>query len=297
MIQDWNDLRYFIVLAKHCRLAPAAAELGVSVSTLFRRLNRFEEDLATRLFDRHAAGYQLTSAGELLQAEAEQMHGLVDRLNLTLAAQDYQPAGRVRVTTTESIATFLLAPLLPGFHQQYPHIEIELAVDVRLQDLSRYEADIAIRSAPAPPESLIGRRWCQPVWRLYGTAELLARHPAVRMLADVASLPLITPVDVLARNSVVRAFLAKIGDGKHSAFYTNNLNQCLHLALRHVGLAYLPAYMVAAYPELVALDLPELDQPTTIWLLMHADLAPLVRNRLFVDYLFAQGPPMRAKPT
>lgn len=297
MIQDWNDLRYFIVLAKHCRLAPAAAELGVSVSTLFRRLNRFEEDLATRLFDRHAAGYQLTSAGELLLAEAEQMHGLVDRLNLTLAAQDYQPAGRIRVTTTESIATFLLAPLLPGFHRQYPQIEVELAVDVRLQDLSRYEADIAIRSAPAPPESLIGRRWCQPTWRLYATRAFLAQHPPVQVLGDLAALPLITPVDILARNSVVRGFLAKIGDGPHGPFCTNNLNQCLHLALRHVGLAYLPEYMVGDYPDLVALDLAEIDQSTTIWLLLHADLAPLVRNRLFVDYLVSHGPGAQGPPT
>jgi molybdate transport repressor ModE-like protein len=142
---DWDYLRYFLAVATTGSLLQAARKLGVNHSTVFRRINRLEEIIGVRLFDRLSEGYRLTQAGEQLLSHTERIGSEVDLLQLELSGQDIKPSGVVRVTAPENLAYQYLPTYLTSFAQAYPDIMLEIVVGSERLDLTRREADIAVR--------------------------------------------------------------------------------------------------------------------------------------------------------
>src|SRR4051812_49360190 len=142
---NWDDLRTMLALARNGGLARAAARLGVDQSTVFRRINRLEEKLAVRLFERLPSGYVATVAGERLLATAERMEEEANALDRAIAGNDCRLTGLLRVTSSETTANRLLTRHLAAFRNLHPGIEIELIVENRVLSLTRREADVALR--------------------------------------------------------------------------------------------------------------------------------------------------------
>ena len=156
---DWDDVRYFLALARAGSVRAAGTSLGTSHSTVLRRVEALEERLQTRLFDRNRDGYSLTEAGQRVLPSAERVEAEMATIERGVAGADERLEGPVTFTTFDNyIARLLLRELRP-FCVAHPAIDLQFSVDFRMADLSRREADIAVRAHGAgtePADHLVG---------------------------------------------------------------------------------------------------------------------------------------------
>ena len=165
------DLPLILALARERTLAGAAERLDVDLSTVFRRLNTLEKRLRVRLFDRSARGYQLTAAGERAASAAERVETELLSLDRDISGRDQQLSGRLRITASETLSHAVLPRLLANFHAEHPRIELILTIDNRIMDLSRREADVALRVRRPTDPTLFGRRLTNLAWAFYAPAD------------------------------------------------------------------------------------------------------------------------------
>lgn len=288
MIDDWNDVKVFLALAENVRLADAARKLGSSVSTVFRRLNRIEAQLGTQVFERRPEGYRLNAAGEELLNHARAIDDRFQQLNLDLAAKDFQPEGRIRVTTVDTIATHVLSPLLTEFHETFPGIQVELSVTSRYRDLSRYEADIAIRATIHPPETLVGFTWLNPEFALYASQAYIRRFGMIKDKGQVDQHRFVMPSDLLAAGPMIKQIFDFLPPGYESSMTTNSLLNVFSLVTNGYGWSILPDYLTHNKPELVRAPIETLAYRSQIWVLMHPHLTEVARFRAFTTFLKAR---------
>jgi len=280
---DWDDLRYFLATARAGSLQGASNALGVNHSTVFRRINRFEKDVGARLFDRLPSGYALTTAGEQLLVHADRIAEEVDRLELQILGKDYHPSGTIRLTAPDNLAYEFLPAYLASFSAQYPDISLEIVVGAETLDLTRREADLAVRAtASAPPPHLVGRRVCTLGWAFYA-AEVggeTAGRPASQ--DDLAGHRLISADGALRRLGPFRAIESRYGDAIVARCST--LNAMSALAEAGYGIALLPDDQVK--PSLVRLFEFSPKFVSDIWLLTHPELRRTERIRLMMNHLY-----------
>jgi DNA-binding transcriptional LysR family regulator len=287
---DWSDLRYFLAVARSGTLAAAARDLGVNHSTVFRRLNAFEDALGVRLFERLPDGYALTREGEAIRGEAETVEASVHTLERTIAGSDFRLSGEIRITAAPNLAADYIARYLADFHAQHPDIRVEIAASDHDFDLARREADLALRATSSPPAFLIGRKVRELPWFVCAGRRYLDAHPRPRSMDDLSEHALIgadqrflrLPVFAeLHRRHAPDRFVARAGD----------LNTMRVLALTGLGLALLP--IDQADPGLIRLFALEPKVASALWLLTHPDLRDVARIRAFADFLFDR---LRADP-
>jgi molybdate transport repressor ModE-like protein len=155
-MDDWNELRLVLAVQRAGSLTAAAVALGIDHSTAFRRLKALEERLGVRLFERLPGGaYEATEAGSRMAAGAERMEDEALALDRDISGRDHRLYGRLRVTSSETIAYSRLTTLIAAFRWAHPGIVVELTVDNRVFSLSRREADIALRPI-RPKEATFG---------------------------------------------------------------------------------------------------------------------------------------------
>jgi DNA-binding transcriptional LysR family regulator len=281
---DWNDLRSFLAIARHGSLQGAAGTLGVNHSTVFRRLNALEARLGVRLFDRSPHGYALTVAGEHMLASAERVEDEILGLERRLLGGDVRLAGSLRVTTTDTLANGLLGPHLRAFQAAYPAIELELITGNAFFDLSRREADVALRPSRHPGDAMVGRKLAAIAVALYGARGYLAERGRPRREAELAGHALITGDASLAHLPATRWLARHAPQGATVLRCNSWLSQCA-AARAGLGLAALPCFLGDRAPELVRVLPPEPALAGELWLLTHPDLRRTARVRAFIGTL------------
>ncbi|MDC0672243.1 LysR family transcriptional regulator [Nannocystis radixulma] len=158
---DWDDVRYFLALSRTGSVRAAGATLGVSHSTVARRVEALEGRLAARLFDRSRGGYALTGAGRQMLSGAERIEQEMAALERELVGKDERLVGPVAITCSDAYVSGLVIPALKSLCRAHPGIELSFTVDGRSYDLAKREADIAIRAlvcGATPPEYLLGQK-------------------------------------------------------------------------------------------------------------------------------------------
>jgi DNA-binding transcriptional LysR family regulator len=284
-MQDWNEPRLVLAVHRAGGLTAAAEALGIDHSTAFRRLNALEKKLGVRLFERLPGGsYQATPAGERMAAAAERMEDETLSLARDIAGRDHRLTGRLRVTSSETLAYSRLTRHLAAFRQAHPGIVVELVIDNRVLSLSRREADIALRPVRPREGDLWGRKLADVAWMLYASparleaiggplsrAQDAARHPLIGWQEDIAG---IRAADWLGRAAPAAAFV----------YRTSSLVNQLVAAKAGIGVALLPCYLGDGHPGLaraLAAPIPEL--AGELWIVTHADLKGTARVRAFFD--------------
>src|SRR3546814_112153 len=142
---DWDDVRYFLAIAREGSVRSAAGRLGVNHSTVLRRIARLEERLGVQMFEKLPSGYRLTAAGEEVRELATQMETSSLQLETRVFGRDQSVRGLLRVTLTPLLATHLLMPDLTDFARLHPDIEMEILSSGELANLTNREADVALR--------------------------------------------------------------------------------------------------------------------------------------------------------
>ena len=156
---DWNDLRYFLAVARTGSTLAASRTLKVAQATVSRRITALEDALGTTLFVRSASGYQLSVRGRAMLTSAEAVERSIENMVNSVEAEGRRLSGSVRLTTVESAANVWIMPALAAFRAQHPDVTAEVIVDDRTLDIARGEADIAIRFGnPPQDDSLFIRR-------------------------------------------------------------------------------------------------------------------------------------------
>src|SRR3954453_2381200 len=167
----WDDFRLVKAIADAKGLPAAAERLGVNHSTVFRRLRQIEAALGVPLFERHRLGYVATSAGEEMVALADRLDEDITAFTRKVSGRELSPAGELRVTTNDSLLIHLLTPLFVKFRKQCHDVRLDVVLANQELNLSKRDADVAIRATDKPPENLVGRRAATIAWALYGRAE------------------------------------------------------------------------------------------------------------------------------
>lgn len=299
---DWDDLRVFLAVSRHGSLAAAARALQVNHSTVLRRLNKLEDDLGTRLFARDGGGYVMTAAGELLAQRLDGVGDQIDAVQRQLAGRDTELSGPLRVTTTDTLAYGLLMPILADFRTRHPRIELQVAIHNSFLNLTRREADVAIRPAAAPPEHLVGRHLGRLQTAPYASRAYLDRMKAASpdgqrpdRAAGHGTDPTpenahwpghawVVPDDSLAHLAQARWALAHV-PADRCAVRADSLVAMAQAVRFGMGAGQLLCMLGDADPTLVRLSTPDPALDTPLWLLTHPDLRHSARVRAFNDFV------------
>jgi DNA-binding transcriptional LysR family regulator len=285
---NWDDLRHVLAVARHGSLLRAAKALGVEHTTVGRRVAAAEAALGARLFARSPAGLVLTAEGERLIDALRDVEAAVAAVERRAAAERGELVGRVNVTAPETFGMAWLAPRLAVFAAENPGLEIALDPAGAVRDLSRSEAEVAVRYVPREADGLVVRRLCDIASALYAAPAWLAAHP-VRGPADLAGKALLAgpPGDP------ERAWLARL-TGDATPTFMCDLSVALASAARAgAGIAVLPRFVGDVDPGLVRVPMP--DEPReTLWLTVHRDLRDAPRVRAVMDLLVAAAVADRA---
>ena len=171
---DWEDVRYFVALARYGTLSATARWLRVNHATVSRRVANLETLLGRPLFERRADGYMLTAEGKAVLDEA----GVMDEAALSVLCRldaGTEMGGIVRLTAGRVLAESFLIDRLDGFHTQYPAINLEVIGEARVISLARREAEIALRFGSPKDSELVGRRVAKIAFGLYASPEYRER--------------------------------------------------------------------------------------------------------------------------
>ncbi|OCP03048.1 MULTISPECIES: LysR substrate-binding domain-containing protein [unclassified Ensifer] len=280
---DWEDLRFVLAVAEASSLAAAARALGVNHTTVLRRVGAFEQKLGVRLFDRLPSGYTLTTGGEELLAVARQMAETVTELERRLTGQDLRLEGSLRITTTDTLMACVLPPILTAFQQQHPGVLLEVNTSNALANLSHRDADVAIRPAVDPPETLVGRRIATVAFAVYAAPSYLQERgldPAEKIAFTGERW--IGLGDALSSSSVARWMRARRPGP--AALRCDSLVSAREAAVAGIGLAALPCYLGDKTPGLVRVSPPVAEMATALWLLTHEDLRRTARVSAFTEF-------------
>ena len=279
---EWNDLRVVMAVAREGTLSGAARRLRVTHSTVFRRLGVIEKDLGVRLFERFRDGYSATAAGEAAATLAARFADDLLELERKLSGQDLRPSGVVRITTSDTICPILLrhAPALRAAH---PEILLEIAVSNAMANLTRREADIAVRPVAEAPETLVGRRIADLAYAIYAAKSRRYRHRD----DDPSTFEWVGLDDTLATTAIAR-WMSRNVPNAQVAVRVDALPALRDAACAGIGVVLLPCYLGDQEPRLRRVrvaDGPE--ARSALWLLTHGDLRRTARIRAVMDFLAA----------
>ncbi|MCF3936269.1 LysR family transcriptional regulator [Acuticoccus sp. M5D2P5] len=279
----WDDFRIVKAIADHRTLPAAADALGLNHSTVFRRLRQIEEALGLKLFERHRSGYELTPAGDEMAALAAGMDEGVAAFSRKIAGREIAPSGEVRVTTSDTLLTCLLTPLFARFRQAFPLIRLDIVIANQPLNLSRRDADVAIRATDAPQDNLVGRRIATIGWALYGSADAFAGRPVPPLEALFAH-DWISLGDNMASVKAVQ-FVRQHVAAERIVYRINTVLGLAEAVAEGIGIGHLPVFIGDKNPGLVRLTEPDPQFATDLWLLTHADLRASPRVRVLLDFL------------
>lgn len=276
----WDDLRYALAVADGGSVAAAARRLGVNHTTVLRRIHAFEEAHQIRVFDRLPTGYALTAEGEQLVMAARTIDDTVASLERRISGRDLKLEGSLRVTTTDTIMVTVLPRHLASFRSKHPRITIELALTNTRLNLTKRDADVAVRPARTPPAPLVGRQVSDVAFAVYGAAAYLDAN-----VCDDLRDHIWLAGDELLANSPVAGWMHEHVPDVHVAFRADSFVALTAAAEAGLGLAALPCCLGDPVPALRRVHGPVEALTTGLWLLTHRDLGDAARIRVFMDHM------------
>jgi DNA-binding transcriptional LysR family regulator len=278
---QWNDLSIVLEICRAGTLAGAARSLGVNHSTVFRRLNNIEENMGVRFFERLPHGYVMTGAGEAAMRAAESIDDVVLGLSRDLLGKDMRLQGPIRITAPEGVSLHLLGPCLEQFCRQHPEISIELVVTSSDLQLSRREADLAVRVTNDPPDSSLGRRLCRFRITMYAGRKYLKQKPGVRL----EDCDWVTSEDSVAWLPGLK-WKKELHSPARRVLISNSTQAVLNVAKRGLGAIPLPCFWGDSEKKLMRLIDPPEELTMDLWLLTHPDLRHTARVRALMTFLY-----------
>lgn len=280
----WDRIETFLRVAEAGSLTAAARQLRISQPTLSRQIAELEERLGVGLFVRHGRGLALTDRGAELLSTARDLDQHAQVFLRRAAGLRAEPSGTVRISANEPIGIYVLQPCLARLRAEHPKIALELVVENSAANLSRREADIAVRMFRPRQPDLVAKRLGTLELGLYGHVEYLARHGEPKGLQD-ATQPGQTVIG-FDRDPAWLVLLEQLRlRPEHFAFRSDSLAVHMQAVLAGVGLGVLHVLLAARHPELRRV-LEQVDFGSLeLWLVMHEDVRESAAVRVVFEAL------------
>mgnify|MGYP001824264182 CR=1 FL=1 len=281
---DWNDLKYFLAVAREGQMLGAAGRMGVSQARLSRHIAALEEAVGARLFDRTTRGSTLTKDGEALFATAENIESEILAGAAGIKGQD-DVAGTVRIGAPDGFGSAFLAPRLDRFRTAYPELCIQLVPVPRSFSLSEREADIAIMVGRPDKGRLRVKKLVDYSLSLYATRTYLERRGNPQQIDELKSHTLIGYVDDLVYTPELNYTGEFLRDWRSDIEISTAIGQ-FEAVSAGVGIGICHDFMAAANTDLVKL-FPEHSATRSYWIVWHENLRVARRVHAVADLLDA----------
>lgn len=281
---DWNQIRAFVETADTGSLSAAARKLGLTQPTLSRQVAAAEQQLGLTLFERVGKSMVITDAGLALLEPARTMATAADELRLAASGHSQAVDGLVTVSASETVAAYLVPPVLRRLRETAPGLVVELVTSDSISDLQRGEADIALRNvAPTQPE-LIGRRLRDGEAGFYASADWVRRHGHPRTADEALHCSFVGAVRDGRYLQMLRHQGLQLEERNFSCYARNTLSYWA-LAQRGLGIAAMMNEIADMTPEMVRVleEVPPIRFP--FWLVTHRALRSSRRIRVVFDAL------------
>jgi DNA-binding transcriptional LysR family regulator len=280
---DWDDLRFFLAVARTGSLSAAARELRCTQTTVGRRLVSLEAGLGVRLLNRTPRGYIATPAGESVRNHAERIEREALAVERVLAGQDERLEGRVTVACIESIANNILAPCFAALHRDYPAVVIELLPPDRHVSLARRDADISIHHVRPKQREIVVRRIGSIAFGLYASPDYLKRFGTPNFADGCAGHRILALPDQFCDLPQMQ-WLAGLATKARVVLKTPSYESRFHSILAGDGMAYLPRFHGDKEPKLMRIDETPTPAPVVdVWLAIHKDNRNVRRIRAVIE--------------
>jgi len=279
-MMDWDNVRYFLAVAREGSVRAAAGRLGVNHATVLRRIAQLEKRLGAHMFEKLPSGYRLTHAGEEVLELANQMEASSHQLETRVFGRDQSVRGLLRVTLTPPLATYLLMPDFADFARLHPDIEMDILSSGDLANLTNREADVAIRvvyDRKTLPQNLHGLKGPELFGSVYIARDRLAAWRegtpdpirwiviSIHGVPDWASAGEVPATGVPFRTTDAEAQIAAVRQG--------------------LGITALPCFMADADPLLVRVPGAPLHRYGAVWLLTHGETRRTKRVQLLTEFV------------
>lgn len=280
----WDDLQFFLAVAREGQLSRAARQLKTSHVTVSRRIDRLEAGLKLRLFERNPRGYELTATGRRLIATAERMEHEADQLLGELTGGGIVQRGVVRIAAPEGFASFLSERLLKGFGERFPGIALELITLPQIMALSRREADLTVTLDPTKATPYRSEKIVDYTLRVYAARRYLECHPPITRREQLLEHPFAGYIEdmIFARGL---DYLHEVHPKLRPSFRSSSIFNQLSAARAGLYLAVLPDYIARLYEDLVPVLPQEIMILRSYWLISHRDAENVARERAVIGYL------------
>jgi len=282
---DWDDFRFVLAIVRGGSVSAAAKQLGCDHATVIRRVDRLEQHLKAKLFDRRKSGYLLTEAGQRVADSAEAMESTIVANQEAVGGSRAHLTGTVRIGAPDGFGSHFLASRLVKFTERYPDLDLQLVATARLFSLSKREADIAISLSMPKEGRIVGRKLLDYSLGLYASPGYLDRAPKIASRADLQKHRFVGYIEELLFTPELD-YLPQVSPRISAKFRSANLIAQLNATISGFGIAVLPHFMATAHPELRPVLPNEITISRTFWLLMHADSKDLARIRAVADYIY-----------
>lgn len=277
-MDQWDDVRFFLAIARESSLSGAARSLRVDHATVGRRLTSLEQRLGARLFNRTHEGFAISSAGRAILNQAEGMEGAALALERLATGHDTTSSGLVRVATLEMLAHRVVLPAVAKLQQRHPELQVDMLVSLRTFDIARRQADLAVRMARPTDPSLICRKLGEVGVTAYASRGYLAARGRPRRDGGLRGHSLINYIATPPSLGV--PFHGESLDGARVAMRTTSTFTSIKAAADGIGIAELACCLADEHPQLERVWPDELPTMRTVWLVTHQDLRRAAKIRL-----------------
>lgn len=276
---NWDNLRYVLMVADKGSISAAARELNVNRSTVLRRIDNFQTSLNCRIFERSDSGYTLTAEAEQIINAAREVESTLFDIQRQVAGQELKLEGELRVTTTEAFTLAMLTPHFASFREKHPHIVVTVLNSNSLLDLTRRDADIAIRPVSSPDPGLVAHRLQDVKFAAYASRAYLQQN----QVNDLFENRWIGFADSMRSVPIGSWFESRI-DSNNICMRCDSFVTMRVAAEASIGVALLPCFLGDDSGDLVRVEELHPGLNTGLWLLAHPDLARSARVTAFIEH-------------
>lgn len=281
--QNWDDYHYFLNVARMGSLKGAGEVMKVNQSTVFRRINTLEEKLQVKLFTRHKQGYTLTEIGEGIFKDIEGIENVIHSVVRRMSGQDVSLSGRIKVSTTASIAFAWLPKYLMEFKNQFPDIKLDVEITQKHANLARREADVVISAGNSRSDTMVGRALAPIEFVLCASKEYMENKPKWKT-GVYQGFDFLMPNEFFAGFKIRDNFIKKLSDSQ-VVLSCDQFSGLYNFCLQGMGVALLPRYLFQKSNDLVLLEKIIDHNPNHIWILTHPDLKHTARIKVFMEFM------------
>ena len=278
----WDDLKVFLAVARFNSLSNAGRTLKMDPATVGRRVQRLEEDLSARLFNKSPQGYDLTDAGQRLMSHANMMEQSLLAAKSEVSGASDVLSGSIRVGAPDGSANYLLPQVCAEIIEENPGLEVQIVALPRVFNLSKREADMAVTVSPPQAGRLTVQRITDYNLHLAATKEYLQTHPEITTKADLKDHRMIGYINDLIFDKELD-YMGEAGKDLHPELTSNSFSVQLNWARRGAGVCIVHDFAIPTFPELQKILTHEVSLKRSFYLIRHKDDQRVERLNRFAE--------------